>query len=132
MHNAGSATVSFANSEQITKAPKAFNMRWAILRNIARERLQVELPPIFHDFSHEKASFCSNIYHVTLLKRWRWMMRDSRSYVHTIVANPFWSVRKKLGTLVFSSLCLVPYSPLSDFVARYIANPLARRRAAGR
>jgi hypothetical protein len=52
--------------------------------------------------------------------------------LHTIVANPFWSLKKKLGTLVLSSLCLVPYSPLSDFVVRYIANPLARRRAVGR
>jgi hypothetical protein len=124
--------VSFANSEQINKAPRAFNMRWAILRNIARARLQLELPPTFHDFSHEKASFCSSVYHATFLTRWRWMLRDSRAYLHTIVANPFWSVKKKLGTLVLSSLCLVPYSPLSDFVVRYISNPLARRRAAGR
>jgi glycosyltransferase involved in cell wall biosynthesis len=132
VHNADSETVSFANSEQINKAPKAFNMRWAILRDIARARLQIELPPAFHDFSHEKAAFCSNIYHATFLTRWRWMLRHSRSYVHTIVANPFWGVKKKLGTLVLSSLCLVPYSPLSDFVVRYISNPLARRRVAGR
>ncbi|MFL9933842.1 glycosyltransferase family A protein [Paraburkholderia sp. RL18-103-BIB-C] len=132
VHNADSATVSFANSEQINKAPRAFNMRWAILRNIARARLQLELPPTFHDFSHEKASFCSSVYHATFLTRWRWMLRDSRGYLHTIVANPFWSIKKKVGTLVLSSLCLVPYSPLSDFVVRYISNPLARRRAAGR
>jgi glycosyltransferase involved in cell wall biosynthesis len=132
VHNAGSASVSFANSEQITRAPKAFNMRWSILRNIARARLQVELPPKFHDFSHEKAFFCSNVYHATLATRWRWMLRDSRGYLHAIVANPFWSLKKKLGTLVLSSLCLFPYSPLSDFVVRYIANPLARRRVAGR
>jgi hypothetical protein len=124
--------VSFANSEQINKAPRAFNMRWAILRNIARARLQLELPPTFHDFSHEKAFFCSSVYHASFLTRWRWMLRDSRGYVHTIVANPFWSLKKKLGTLMLSSLCLVPYSPLSDFVVRYISNPLARRRAAGR
>ncbi|SMG59902.1 glycosyltransferase family 2 protein [Paraburkholderia susongensis] len=132
VHNAGSETVSFANSEQLTKAPRAFNMRWAILRNIAKDRLEIELPPTFQDFSHEKATFCSNLYHAKFFTRWRWMIRDSRSYLHTIVANPFWSLKKKLGTLVLSSLCLVPYSPLSDFAVRYIANPLARRRVAGR
>jgi hypothetical protein len=47
--------------------------------------------------------------------------------MHTIVANPFWSLKKKAGTLFLSSLCLLPYSPLSDFVVRYITNPLARR-----
>jgi hypothetical protein len=107
-------------------------MRWAILRNLAKDRLDIQLPPAFLDFSHEKATFCSSVYHAKLLTRWRWMLRDSRSYLHTIVANPFWSVKKKLGTLVLSSLCLVPYSPLSDFAVRYIANPLARRRVAGR
>jgi glycosyltransferase involved in cell wall biosynthesis len=132
VHNASSTSVSFANSEQITRAPKAFVMRWAILRNIVRARLQMELPPSFHDFSLEKATFCSNVYRAALSTRWRWMLRDSRGYLHTIVANPFWSVKKKVGTLVLSSLCLVPYSPLSDFVVRYIANPLARRRVAGR
>ncbi|SIT43933.1 Glycosyl transferase family 2 [Paraburkholderia ribeironis] len=132
VHNAGSATVSFANSEQMTRAPKAFNKRWTILRTIVRDRLQMELPPAFHDFSHEKAFFCSNIYHATFLTRWHWMLRDSGRYLHAIVANPFWGLKKKLGTLALSSLCLVPYSPLSDFVVRYIANPLARRRVAGR
>ena len=132
VHNADSVTVSFANSEQINKAPRAFNMRWAILRNIARARLQLELPPTFHDFSYEKASFCSSVYRASFLARWRWMLRDSRGYLHTILGNPFWSLKKKLGTLMLSSLCLVPYSPLSDFVVRYISNPLARHRAAER
>lgn len=132
VHNVGSATAWFANSEQINKAPEAVNRRWEILRKIARTRLQVELPPTFHDFAHEKAHFCSGVYRATLPNRWRWMMHDSRHYLHTIVANPFWSLRKKLGTLVLSGLCLVPYSPLSDFAVRYIANPLARRRVAER
>lgn len=132
VHNAGSETVSFANSEQITKAPKAFGLRWAILRNLARARLQIELPEQFHDFSHEKATFCSSVYRAPVGTRWRWMLRDSGSYLHAIVANPFWSLKKKCGTLVLSGLCLVPYSPLSDFVVRYISNPLARGRVAGR
>jgi len=132
VHNADGGTVSFANSEQISKAPKALGMRWAILRNIARSRLGIELSPTFHDFGHEKAIFCSSVYRATFAHRWRWMMRDSRGYFHAILANPFWSVKKKFGTVVLSGLCLVPYSPLSDFVVRYISNPLARRRMAQR
>jgi hypothetical protein len=68
----------------------------------------------------------------TLQNEWRGMMRDSRHFLHTISAISFWSLWKKLGTLVLSSLSLPPYSPLSEFTARYIANPLARRRVAGR
>jgi glycosyltransferase involved in cell wall biosynthesis len=132
VHNTASSSASFANSEQIDRAPTAFCARWEILRDIARSRLQVELPPSFHDFSHEKARFCSSVYHASFLTRWRWMMRDSSGYLHTILANPFWSLKKKLGTLALSSLCLVPYSPLSDFAVRYITNPLSRRRVAGR
>lgn len=132
VHNAGSETVSFANSEQLSRAPKALSKRWAILRDIARFRLQQELPQTFHDFAHEKAIFCASVYHASLPNRWRWMMRDSGNYLHTIIANPFWGLKKKFGTLVLSGLCLVPYSPVSDFVVRYIANPLARRRVAQR
>ncbi|WP_345815108.1 glycosyltransferase family A protein [Paraburkholderia sp. PREW-6R] len=132
VHHAIDSSVAFANSEQLSKAPKAFGMRWAILREIARSRLQLQLPSNFHDFSHEKALFCSSVYRAPLSTRWRWMLRDSHTYFHTILANPFWSMKKKLGTLVLSSLCLVPYTPFSDFVVSYITNPLARRRVAGR
>ena len=77
VHNTQSSTVSFANSEQISKAPKAFSMRWAILRKMAENRLQVELPEYFHDFSHEKALFCSGVYRAPVSTRWRWMMKES-------------------------------------------------------
>ncbi|CAN7735551.1 glycosyltransferase family 2 protein [Paraburkholderia hospita] len=127
VHHAITPSVSFANSEQINKAPKAFKERWVTLREIARDRLNLDLPPAFHDFAHEKAYFGSNLYRAPFGTRWRWMMHDSRAYLHTIVANPFWSLKKKAGTLFLSSLCLLPYSPLSDFVVRYITNPLARR-----
>jgi len=130
VHNANSSGASFANSEKISKAPEAVGMRWKILRDIVRTRLQIELPPSFHDFSHEKARFCSSVYRASFSSRWRWLMRDSHTYLHTIVANPFWGLKKKVGTLALSSLCLVPYSPLSDFAVRYIANPLARGRGA--
>jgi hypothetical protein len=52
---------------------------------------------------------------------------EAKAPFSSILANPFWSY-KKIGTLALSSLCLLPFSPLSDFAVRYIANPLARRR----
>ena len=120
---------SFANSDQTNKAPKAFTSRWVTLREIAAKRLGLQLPPDFHDFAHEKAYFCSTVYHAPLTNRWRWMFSDSHDYLHTIVANPFWSRKKKVGTLVLSSLCLFPYSPIADFAVRYISNPMARSGA---
>jgi glycosyltransferase involved in cell wall biosynthesis len=132
VHKSAGSSASFANSEQINKAPEALAMRWKVLKEIARSRLQAELPPLFRDFSNEKARFCSGVYSASFSARWGWMMRDSHDYLHTIIANPFWSLKKKVGTLALSSLCLVPYSPLSDFAVRYITNPLARRRAAER
>jgi glycosyltransferase involved in cell wall biosynthesis len=129
VHHTAAPSVSFANSEQIKKAPKAFKERWVTLREVAKERLDLDLPPAFHDFAHEKAYFGSSLYHASLGARWRWMLNDSRAYLHTIIANPFWSLKKKVGTLLLSSLCLLPYSPLSDFAVRYITNPLARRSA---
>jgi len=131
VHHTGKPSVSFANSEQITKAPKAFSARWVTLRQIAHDRLSMELPASFHDFAHEKAYFCASLYQAPLGSRWRWMTRDSRAYLHSIVANPFWGMKKKAGTLLLSSLCLLPYSRLSDFAVRYITNPLARRSTAG-
>ncbi|SIT51684.1 Glycosyl transferase family 2 [Paraburkholderia piptadeniae] len=125
----GARGVSFANSEQTDKAPKAFTARWATLRDIASRRLGMQLPAEFHDFAHEKAHFCSSVYQAPLTTRWRWMLNDSHAYLHAIVANPFWSLKKKVGTLVLSSLCLVPYSPIADYAVRYISNPLARHGA---
>lgn len=121
--------VTFANSERVDKAPKAFTARWATLRAIAAHRLGMQLPAEFHDFAHEKAYFCSSVYQAPLTTRWRWALNDSHAYLHAIVANPFWSLKKKVGTLALSSLCLVPYSPIADYAVRYISNPLARRGA---
>ncbi|WP_025598475.1 glycosyltransferase family A protein [Burkholderia sp. WSM2230] len=121
--------VSFANSDQTGKAPKAFTSRWLTLRELALRRLGMQLPADFHDFAYERAYFYSNVYHAPLMTRWHWMLRDSHRYLHAIVANPFWSLKKKVGTLVLSSLCLVPYSPIADYAVRYICNPLARRTA---
>jgi glycosyltransferase involved in cell wall biosynthesis len=131
VHQSAVQSVSFANSEQIKKAPKAFRARWATLREIARERMKLSLPESFHDFAHEKAYFGSSVYHAPIGKRWHWMLRESHEYIHTIIANPFWSLKKKAGTLFLSCLCLLPFASLSDFVVRYITNPLARRGAAG-
>ncbi|WP_345814152.1 glycosyltransferase family A protein [Paraburkholderia sp. PREW-6R] len=127
VHHSESAGFSFANAESGAKMSSAQDRRWRTLQEIAHTRLAIDLPSTFHDFSHEKARFCSGVYRATLRTRWRWMMRDSRGYLHSIVANPFWGIKKKIGTLALSSLCLFPYSPLSDFAVRFIANPLARR-----
>lgn len=132
VHHTATSSTSFANSESAITISSVLTMRWVTLHGIARSRLAVDLPMSFHDFSHEKARFCSGVYRASLGARWRWMTRESGGYLHSIVANPFWSVKKKVGTLALSSLCLLPYSPLSDFAVRYIANPLARRRAAAR
>ncbi len=53
--DSGARGASFANSEQIDKAPKAFTSRWATLREIASHRLGMELPRDFHDFALERA-----------------------------------------------------------------------------
>ena len=130
VHNSAAEDVSFANSEKNNKAPKAYAARWNALRYVARQRLNVELPQTFHDFSHEKAIFCSEIYGASYAERWRWFAFESRSYLHSIVANPFWGPVKKLGTIGLSCLCLVPYAPLSNYVVRFISNPLARKSSA--
>jgi glycosyltransferase involved in cell wall biosynthesis len=131
VHRGGAQGVSFANSGQTNKAPIALASRWVTLREIALRRLGLQLPPDFYDFAHEKANFCSSVYQASLTTRWRWMLKDSHAYLHTIVANPFWSLKKKVGTLVLSSLCLVPYSPIADYAVRYIGNPLARHGTDG-
>jgi hypothetical protein len=121
--------VSFANSDQAGKSPRAITSRWTTLREVAARRLGMQLPPDFHDFSFERANFYSSVYRAPFVTRWRWMFRDSHRYLHTIVANPFWSPKKKVGTLVLSSLCLLPYSPIANYAVRYICNPLARNSA---
>ena len=128
VHRTQDTGLDFANSDSNDKAPRALPRRWAILREMARSRLGIELPASFHDFSLEKAHFCSAVYQAPFRKRWAWVSRQSHSYFGSIVSNPFWSYRKKIGTLALSSLCLLPYSPLSDFAVRYLSNPLARRR----
>ncbi|AWV05054.1 glycosyltransferase family 2 protein [Burkholderia sp. JP2-270] len=126
VHNSAECDVSFANSEKNNKAPKAYAIRWRTLRRVAQARLGMELPVAFRDFSHEKAVFSERVYGAPFLSRWRWFALESRSYFHSIVANPFWSAQKKVGTIGLSCLCLLPFAPLSDFVVRYISNPLAR------
>jgi glycosyltransferase involved in cell wall biosynthesis len=132
VHHSANRAASFANSESEDKAPRAYKARWGTLRELARTRLGIELPIAFHDFSHEKALFCGEVYGASFAKRWRWVALESRNYLYSIVANPFWSLKKKVGTIALSSLCLSPYAPLSDYAVRYIANPLARRRGPAR
>lgn len=130
VHNTDSA-VSFANLEQLSKEPTVFGMRGSILRKIARSRLQVKLPASFHDLSHEEALFCLGVCREPLLTRWRRVMCDSHAYLPTVVANPCWSLKKKIGLLALSGLCL-PHARLSDFVVSQITNPPTRRRTVER
>ena len=130
VHKSASKDVSFANSEKNNKAPKAYAARWGALRYVARNRLHIDLPQSFYDFSNEKAIFCTEVYGAPLIDRWRWFAFESRNYLHSIVANPFWGVSKKIGTIGLSCLCLAPYAPLSNYVVRFISNPLARRGSA--
>jgi glycosyltransferase involved in cell wall biosynthesis len=127
----GTPRLWFANSEDVHKAPKAFSQRWSVLQELARSRLGEELPAVFHDFSFEKADFCLRVYRAPLASRWRWFALESRSYFHSIVANPFWGVSQKIGALALTSMCLLPSTSLSDFAIVYIANPLARRPVRG-
>lgn len=127
VHNSAAQDVSFANSEKNNKAPRAYAARWMELRHVVRMRLGVDLPEKFHDFSHEKAIFCKQIYGASFPARVRWFAFESAAYLHSIVANPFWGLAKKTATIGLSCLCLFPYKPLSDYVVRFISNPLARR-----
>ncbi len=57
VHRLENCGIDFANSESNDKAPKALTKRWAILRQMARARLGIELPSFrFYDFSLEKSS----------------------------------------------------------------------------
>jgi len=132
VHHSEALDVAFSNSEDMRKMPKALSIRWNILQQTARSRLGVELPAQFHDFSYEKALFCAQISGAPLVRRWRWAALESRNYVHSIVANPFWTLKKKIGTIVLSCLCLVPYPPLANYAVRYISNPLARHSRVAR
>jgi glycosyltransferase involved in cell wall biosynthesis len=120
------ADLAFANSEDSLAGAKKAATRWAILRDLVRDRLDEKLPPTFLDFSSEKAHFGSLLYRAPLSRRWRWFMKESGSYFHTVMANPFWSLRKKMAVSCLTALCLVPLASISDRAVRYIANPMAR------
>jgi glycosyltransferase involved in cell wall biosynthesis len=124
--------LSIANCEDIDEVVRAFPHRWDALRNLVRERLGEALPEHAIDFSYEKARLCAQVYDVSLAQRWHWMLFDSGRYFHSIVANPFWSVRKKVSAIALTLVCLVPSRRVSDHAVRYIANPLARQASAGR
>jgi glycosyltransferase involved in cell wall biosynthesis len=126
VHRAPSGDMSFANAEQANAMPQSLALRWSVLRDVARERLDETLPEHFRDFACEKAAFCQHMYGAAFGERWRWFTRHSWAYLYAIVANPFWSPKKKIATIVLSALCLQPFAGLSDFAVRYIANPLAR------
>ncbi|CAG4894559.1 glycosyltransferase family 2 protein [Paraburkholderia saeva] len=122
----GAADLAFANAEDSLAGARKAATRWAILREIVHDRLGETLPVRFFDFSSEKALFGNLLYRAPLARRWRWFTKESGSYFHTVIANPFWTLRKKMAVSCLTALCLVPFASLSDRAVRYIANPLAR------
>ncbi|WP_321884381.1 glycosyltransferase family 2 protein [Paraburkholderia bannensis] len=124
--SAGQASLAIGNCETGTDVESSFPWRWDTLREMIRTSLNTELSPRFYDFSYEKNRLCIRLYDAPLLQRWRVMMFDAGHYFHALVFNPFWSVRKKLGALALTLLCLAPSRRLSGFAVRYIANPVTR------
>ncbi|MBR8312860.1 glycosyltransferase family 2 protein [Burkholderia dolosa] len=120
--------LAFANAEDAATGALKAGRRWSTLRTLAAARLQESLPAEPFDFSIEKARFASTLYRAPLARRWRWFLRESARYRHTVLRNPFWRAPKKLAVAALSLACLLPSSTLSDRAIRYIANPLARAR----
>jgi glycosyltransferase involved in cell wall biosynthesis len=129
----GSATdLVLTNSEDAAEGAAKAARRWTILRALVQRRLGETLPPAFFDFAIEKAHFGRRLYRAPLARRWAWFARESGSYFHTVLKNPFWSVPKKLAVSCLTAACLVPLTSVSDRAVRYIANPLARSGRAGK
>ncbi len=122
----GQSALAIGNCETGSDVESSFPWRWETLREMIRGSLNVELSPCFYDFSYEKSRLCLRLYDAPTLRRWRVVMFDAGHYFHSLVFNPFWGVRKKLGALALTLLCLVPSRRLSGFAVRYIANPVTR------
>jgi len=120
------ADLSLANAEDVLAGATQTARRWAILRTLAADRLDIALPADVLDFSIEKARFATLLYQAPLATRWRWLLRESGRYFHTVAANPFWSLRKKLAVSCVTALCLLPVPSISNRAVRLIANPMAR------
>ncbi|MCI0145662.1 glycosyltransferase [Paraburkholderia sediminicola] len=130
--NGSTAQLAFSNSESPLALARKAALRWSTLRVVAQERLGETLPVAFFDFSTEKAHFADRLYQASLARRWRWFVLESGSYFHTVLANPFWSMRKKLAVSCLTGLCLIPLTSVSDRAVRYIANPLTRAGRVGK
>lgn len=124
--SAGQSSLAIGNCETGVDVESSFPWRWQTLREMIQASLKTELPPNFHDFSYEKNRLCMNLYEAPTVQRWRALMFDAKPYLHSLVFNPFWGVRKKAGALALTLLCLAPSQRLSRFAVRYIANPITR------
>ncbi|QBR00276.1 glycosyltransferase family 2 protein [Paraburkholderia pallida] len=120
------AGLSIANSQDVAEVVQAFPQRWDALRELVSERLGEQLPEQPMDFSYEKAHLCLRVYNAPLWRRWHWIVFDSRRYFRSILANPFWTTRKKFAAVALTLLCLLPLRSVSDHAIRFLANPLAR------
>jgi|GEM_PF-253863 len=129
VHRQDNGGLSLANAEDALAGARQSTRRWVLLREIARQRLGITLPAAPLDFALEKALFATALYGAPLGQRWRWFLRESGRYFHTVTANPYWSLRKKVAVSGLTALALVPVAAVGDRAIRYIANPLARSGA---
>jgi glycosyltransferase involved in cell wall biosynthesis len=130
--SAGLGALSMGNYVSVTEVEHSFPWRWATLREMVSTRLGEDLPSRFIDFSYEKNRLCVRLYDATTSERWRYLMFDSRRYLHALLWNPFWRPSKKLAALGLTLMCLIPSRQLNKYALRYIANPMARHDAVAR
>lgn len=128
----GRSGLAIGNCENVSDVEHSFPWRWETLREMARTRLGIELPPQFVDFSYEKNRLCVHLYEAGTVERWRWLMFNSQGYFRSLVGNPFWSRSKKLAALALTLMCLIPSGQVNRFAMRYIANPVSRRQNGAR
>ncbi|WP_322091621.1 glycosyltransferase family 2 protein [Paraburkholderia bannensis] len=126
----GAVSLGIGNCENVRDVEQSFPWRWETLRHMVSSRLGEDLPARFIDFSYEKNRLCAHLYDASTARRWQWLMFSSGDYFRSLLGNPFWDLRKKIGVMGLTLMCLVPSVRLSRFALRYIANPLFRQRVA--
>ncbi|POR55948.1 glycosyl transferase family 2 [Paraburkholderia eburnea] len=129
---AGAVSLGIGNCENVRDVEQSFPWRWETLRHMTSTRLGEELPARFIDYSYEKNRLCAHLYEASTAKRWHWLLFRSRDYFRSLLGNPFWDARKKIGVMGLTLMCLVPSVRLNRFALRYIANPLFRRPTVAR
>jgi glycosyltransferase involved in cell wall biosynthesis len=127
----GEAGLLLGNYDDVSEVERSFPLRWEILRQMIRARLEEDLPTHFTDFSYEKNRLCVRLYEAPTIERWRWLLFESNRYFASLVCNPYWGVGKKMGVLGLTLICLIPSRQVSQFALRYISNPVSRATSRG-